>query len=223
MFIGCTEKAEVAEETPVSAIQAKADEYTVFSLTTDISALSENQKQMIPLLIETAKIMDGIFWKEAYGDRAALMASLPDEITKHYAEINYGPWDRLRADESFVEGVGEKPAGAQFYPADMTKEEFDAWENDDKMGQYSIVKRDEEGALYTVAYREEFAEEVTRAAELLRKAAELAEDESLKNYLTLRADALLSDDYLESDMAWMDMKTNTIEMVVGPIENYEDK
>ncbi|MCZ6522147.1 MAG: Zn-dependent hydrolase, partial [Bacteroidetes bacterium] len=138
-------------------------------------------------------------------------------------EVNYGTWDRLRGDEPFIEGVGEKPKGARFYPEDMTIEEFEAFEDESKSSLYTIVKRDESGNLYTVPYHEEFAEEVSMVSHILREAAEMAEDEGFKNYLILRADALLNDDYQQSDMAWMDMKNNTLELVIGPIEVYEDK
>lgn len=218
---GATDDSEMTEDLSIAEVRAK--EYSEFTLTTDISQLSDNQKQMIPILIEVAQIMDGLFWQEAYGDREALLSSLDSEAEKHYAEINYGPWDRLRGNEVFIEGIGEKPAGAQFYPADMTKEEFEAWDNPDKAGQYSFVRRNENGELYLAPYREIFGEEIQRSSALLLQAAELAEDAGLKNYLTLRADALLIDNYQASDMAWMDMKDNTIEFVVGPIENYEDQ
>lgn len=214
---------ETPEETPSIDMSARVNEYAEYTLTADLSHLSDNQRQMIPILIEVSKIMDDLFWKEAYGDKNALLSSLPDEATKQFATINYGPWDRLRADEPFVKGVGEKPAGAQYYPVDMTKEEFEAFDDPNKTSLYTLIRRNEAGELYTVPFNEAFAEEVKKAALLLRQAAELAEDSGFKAYLNLRADALLSDDYLASDLAWMDMKSNMIDFVVGPIENYEDK
>jgi len=224
IFFACQPvKRESPEQPSGIDVQSRANEYVEFTLTTDLSALTEKQKEMIPILIEVAEIMDGLFWKEAYGDKNKLMSSLQTEAEKKYAAINYGPWDRLRANESFVPGVGEKPLGAQFYPEDMTKEEFEAWENPDKSGLYSFVKRDENGALYLAPYHEIFEDEVKKASELLLQAAALAEDAGLKNYLTLRAEALLTDEYRPSDMAWMDMKDNSIELVVGPIEVYEDQ
>ncbi len=212
-----------AEESEKTEIQMKVDEYATFRLTADLSVLSENQKKMIPILIEAAKIMDGIFWKEAWGDKEALMQRIEDEATRRFSEINYGPWDRLDADQPFINGIEPKPAGAQFYPEDMTKEEFEAWKNPDKSSLYTLIRRDEDGALYTLPYSEAFQKEHTEAAGLLREAAGLAEDAGLKKYLELRAEALLTDEYRESDMAWMEMTDNTIEVVIGPIENYEDK
>jgi hypothetical protein len=214
---------ETTAESTISDVEIKANEYVEFTLTSDLSVLSENEKKMIPILIEVARIMDELYWIEAYGDKAELLAGLKTEAEKKFVNINYGPWDRLRENKPFIEGVGPKAPGAQFYPADMTKEEFAAWDNPDKAGSYSFVKRNENGELYLVPYHEAFAEEVKKASDLLKQAAALADDAGLKNYLTLRAEALLTDDYQPSDMAWMDMKTNTIDMVVGPIEVYEDE
>jgi hypothetical protein len=225
LLIACQpEKQETTTAEIANAdVEARVNEYVEFTLSTDLTTLTENQKKMIPILMEVAEIMDGIFWKEAYGDKNELMAKLESEAEKKYVNINYGPWDRLRADEPFIDDVGPKPAGAQFYPHDMTKEEFEAWNNPDKADLYSFVRRNENNELYLIPYHEIFADEVKKASDLLIEAAALAENEGLKNYLILRAEALLTDDYQPSDMAWMDMKTNTIEMVVGPIEVYEDK
>lgn len=227
VLIACQPKESTEETTNKESMSidmtSRVNEYAEYTLTTDLSHLSDNQRQMIPILIEVAKIMDGLFWKEAYGDKEALLSSLPDEATRRFAEINYGPWDRLRADEPFIDGVGEKPAGAQYYPLDMTKEEFEAFDDSNKTSLYTLIRRNEAGDLYTVPFNEAFAEEIKQAADLLRQAAELADDAGFRNYLNLRADALLSDDYLQSDMEWMSMKSNMIDFVVGPIENYEDK
>ncbi len=223
-FSSCTPGTKEKEPTEaLSAIDAKVNEYAEFTLTTDLTLLTENQKKMIPILIEVANIMDALFWQEAYGDKDQLFASLSSEAERKYSRINYGPWDRLRENEPFVEGIGPKAPGAQFYPPDMTKEEFEAWDNPAKAELYSFVRRNENDELFLVPYHEIFADEVKKASDLLLTVAELAEDEGLKKYLSLRAEALLSDHYHESDMAWMDMKTNTIEMVVGPIEVYEDQ
>ena len=142
---------------------------------------------------------------------------------RHFAAINYGPWDRLNGDTPFLSGYEDKSLGAEFYPHDMEKEEFATADFGDKQGLYSMVKRDEAGNLYSVPYSEAFKSELMKASDLLKKASELAEDESFKQYLQLRSEALLSNDYLASDMAWMDMKTNPVELVIGPIESYEDQ
>jgi phage baseplate assembly protein gpV len=203
-------------------IQEKVEEFRPFKLTTDLSVLSEKEKQMLPLLFEAAQVMDDLFWKQAWGDKNELLANTPDEYLKKFMLINYGPWERLNDNKSFVDNIGSKPLGAQFYPLDMTKDEFEAFDHPKKSDLYTIIKRNAKGELEVVPYSEAYKPELTRVSELLKKAAELAEDKGLRNYLSLRADALLNDDYLASDMAWMDMKTNTIDFVVGPIETYED-
>jgi hypothetical protein len=212
-----TEEPDISDSNPL------LDKYVSVRLTTDLAPLSESEKQMIPLLIEAAQLMDECFWYEAYGDGQALLAGIEDPDLQQFARINYGPWDRLNGNEPFLEGVGPKPSGANYYPADMTKEEFEAAELEGKTSLYTFIRRNENGDLITVPYRNQFAEQVQQAATLLEQAAELAEDEGLKNYLTLRAEALRTDDYQPSDLAWMDMKTNGIDVVIGPIETYEDQ
>ncbi len=227
--ISCNQQIDNKAEQPdssVSNIQKSAlllKKYEKVQLTADLSHLSDNQRKMIGVLINVAEIMDELFWKEAFGDKTKLIGSLSDLDTKKFCSINYGPWDRLANNDPFIEGIGAKPKGANFYPVDMTAEEFDQFQDDKKSDPYTMIRRDNNGNLVTVAYHEYFRVEVTKAATLLREAADLAEDESFKNYLTLRAEALLNDEYLPSDMAWMDMKTNTIDMIVGPIETYEDQ
>ena len=223
-MIQCAGPEKKEEITPeVSPMKQKLALYKDVKLTTDISQLSEKEKRMIPLMIEASKIMDELFWYEAYGNKDSLMAATSDSDTQAYLQINYGPWDRLANNEPFIEGIGEKPEGANFYPSDMTKEEFEAADLEGKTSLYTLIRRDEAGKLKVVPYKEMFAEQVQKASDLIRECAELAEDEGLKNYLSLRAEALLTDEYQPSDMAWMDMKTNGLDFVVGPIENYEDK
>lgn len=192
------------------------------TLTADISHLSEKEKQMLPLLFDAAAIMDEIFWQQTIGNKDAFLARIKDETARKFAMINYGPWDRLNGNKPFLAGIGEKPLGANFYPADMTKEEFDTLQNPDKTSLYTFIRRNEDGTLRVVWYHQAFESKIKKAAELIKQAAVLAEDAGLKKYLELRAEALLTDKYQESDFAWMDMKTSNIDFVVGPIENYED-
>jgi len=220
---GPQKKTQEKEDTPVeNPMNAKLEDYKKVKLTTDVSQLSDAEKQMIPKLIQAAKIMDGMFWFEAYGKKDSLMAATKDEATRQFIKINYGPWDRLNGNEPFIEGVGAKPKGANYYPTDMTKEEFEAANLEGKKSLYTFIRRDDAGNLITVPFNEMFADQVKKVSELLKECAALAEDEGLKNYLNLRAEALLNDEYQPSDMAWMDMKTNGIDVVIGPIENYED-
>jgi len=219
-FIGCDSlKKETKEE---SLIQKKVATYEKVKLSADISLLSEKEKQMLPYLFEAAKIMNTVYWKQTLGDKDAFLKKIENDFVKKYAIINYGPWDRLDNNKAFVDGYGEKPKGANFYPADMTVEEFEKWVDADKDNLYTIVRRDDEGKLKSVWYSEAYKEEFSKAAKLLKEAAKFAEDEGLKNYLNLRADALITNVYQPSDLAWLDMKNNNIDIVIGPIENYED-
>lgn len=204
-------------------LQKKADEFASFKLTTDLSVLSEKEKQMLPILLEAAKIMEEIYWVQAYGDKEELFSESIDKAARKFIEINYGPWERLNDNKPFLPEYGDKPKGANFYPADMKKEEFEAWDNDTKTSLYTLIRRGEDGKLKSIPYHVAFESQIKKAAELIGKAAVLAEDPGLKNYLEKRAEALLTDEYYESDVAWMEMKNNTIEFVVGPIENYEDQ
>ncbi len=198
--------------------------YADFTLVSDLQGLSDNQRKMLVLLIDAAKIMDELFWQQAFGaDHQKWLASIDDERTRRFADLNYGPWDRLDDEKPFIAGAGKKSLGAQFYPADMTREEFEAADIPGKNGLYSLLRRDAAGALLLVPYHEAYADELGRAAALLREAAELADHHGFADYLLLRAEALTSDEYQVSDLLWMDVKTNPIDLVIGAIENYEDR
>lgn len=196
--------------------------YAPFTLHADIDHLSDKEKQILPLLFDAASLMDEIYWQQTLGNKDAFLSRIDDETTREFAKINYGPWDRLNGNNPFIAGIGAKPLGANFYPVDMTKEEFDALADPDKTSLYTLIRRNEDGSLKVVWYHEAYASKIKKAADLLKQASVLAEDEGLKKYLELRAEALLTDNYQESDLAWMDMKSSNIDFVVGPIENYED-
>ena len=229
LFAGCSEPQSPQSTTQETAPELLVDNsrlgiYHQVPLTADLSHLSKNQKHMLSKLIDASEIMDDLFWKQAFfGDKKAFLQQFSNEELKAFAAINYGPWDRLNGDAPYLSGYGEKAAGAEFYPQDMTKAEFAAAEFADKDGLYSVVERTENGDLTATPYSEKYKAELTKAAALLKEASELADNETFANYLKLRAEALLSDDYYASDMAWMDMKTNPIELVIGPIETYEDQ
>ena len=225
ILISCDNKGVQNNDIPEVAdvMQANLAKYVPFDLTTDLSSLSSEEQEMIRILIEAADVMDGLFWYEAYGNKEDLISQIDDPNVKNFVQINYGPWDRLDGNAPFIEGVGEKPLGANYYPADMTKEEFESADLPGKDNLYTFIRRDDAGNLITIPYHVQFKNEVEKVANLLEKAAALAKDEGLKHYLLLRAKALRTDDYLESDMAWLDMKTNKIDVVIGPIETYEDQ
>ncbi|MBT8131223.1 MAG: Zn-dependent hydrolase [Gammaproteobacteria bacterium] len=214
-------KAEL--HAPVAGSSDRFDIYASVNLTADLSSLSGGQRRMIGLLIDASKIMDELFWLQAYGESGPFLAAVQAGPARDFARINYGPWDRLNGDAVFLQGFDKKPAGARFYPADMTREEFSAADMADKDGLYSLVRRNDEGKLYTIPYHEAYAEKLEQAGDLLLQAANYAEDKGFEEYLRLRARALVSDDYQPSDMAWLDMKNNTIDVVIGAIETYEDQ
>ncbi len=219
----CDNKKPEQVQEPVQQKANLSDKYAEYTLTTNIDHLSDNEKQMLPLLFEACDIMDGLFWRENYGDKEELMAKIGDNAdVKKLATIAYGPWDGLNGNKPFVDGIGDKPAGAQFYPADMTEEEWNALADPNKNSQYTMIVRDENGTLKCVWYHDYFAQEIERAASLLDQASELAGDKEFAQYLKLRAKALRTDDYFESDMQWMDVRNNNIDLVIGPIENYTD-
>jgi hypothetical protein len=216
---GCAPKTDEHTET----MKANIEKFKEVTLTTDLSWLSENEREIIRILMEAADIMDEVFWMQAYGDKDALMKQIDNDYARKYAMIHYGPWDRVAGNAPFVPGFGEKPMGANFYPADMTKEEFEAWDEPTKTSLYTLIRRDEAGNLVSIPYSQAYRQQHEKAAELMRKAAELAEDQGLKTYLLSRAEALLTDEYQPSDFAWMAMKESNIDFIVGPIENYEDR
>ena len=203
-------------------LKEKVESYAVVEVSSPLyDALSENDKKIVALFREAADIMDGLFWKQTFGDKA-LIEALPEGYAKEYAMINYGAWDHLDNNSPFIEGYGEKPLGCQYYPLDMTAEEFAAFDDPDKLSLYTVIRRDENGALKTVWYRDEYKEEIEKVCSLLEQAIGLTENEGMKKYLVERVKAFRTDDYLASDMAWMDMKDCNMDLVIGPIENYDD-
>ena len=211
---------------------ASLTKYVTVKLEADLSHLSDNQRKMIPLLIDAAKEMDKAFWRQAYGNKDDMkIPTFKDEkvaaAMANHVQINYGPWERLQENRPFISGVKAKPAGANFYPQDMTKEEFEAQVkiNADLKSNYTVVRWEDESErkLKSIPYNEFFKSEFSAAAEKLRAASELAEDPGFKSYLLARADALVGNEYQPSDFAWMEMKSNMIDCVIGPSENYEDQ
>ncbi len=223
ILFGCTTNSKKESKMESNnEIVKKAAEFVPFALTTNFNLLTEKEKQILPLLLEASKLIDELYWQQAYGNKDSLLAGNLDEYTRKFIQINYGPWERLNDNKPFLAGFGEKPAGAQFYPADMTKEEFETWQDSSKVSPYTVIRRNENKLLVSVPYHKEYVEKVEKIAGLINQAAALAEDPGFKNYLEKRANALLTDDYFASDIAWMEMKNSTLDFVVGPIESYED-
>lgn len=226
LLSACSENNKQQRSAPTLLAEAKSrlDIYKPVTLSADLSHLSENQKKMIVLLIEASDIIDELFWQQAFGeDKVSFLASIEDEKVREFARINYGPWDRLDGDKPFLSGYQAKAAGAEFYPNDLTKAEFEQADFADKSGLYSVVKRSSDGQLTSVAFSELYSDSINRIAAILEKASSFADDKEFANYLNLRATAIRHDDFQASDFAWMDMKNNPIDVVIGPIETYEDQ
>ena len=214
--------AAAPDATPLAPVRPEI--YAPVTLTADLAPLTAKEREMVSLFIDASVIMDDLFWRQAYpGDRTKLLAGITDPTTRRFVEVNYGPWDRLAGNAPFVPGVGPKPDVAGFYPLDMTREEFERANLPGSRSEYTVLERDSKGALQVVPYSKHYGAELERAAALLDRAAALAEDPGLRNYLELRAKALRTDEYRASDMAWLDMKDNRLDLVIGPIETYEDK
>ncbi len=201
-------------------IKDRLAQYAPVGLTVDLSHLSHSERRILPLLLESARAMDDAFWIQNYGNRDELLASTSDPGVRRLILFNYGPWDRLRCYEPFVAGVDARAPGANFYPPDVTKEEFEtsALDNPALKFPYTMVRRDRKGNLSAVPYHSFFGRQVQLAAESLRKAAKLTDEAALKTFLSMRADALLTDDYRASDFAWVDMKATTLNVLIGPME-----
>ncbi len=211
------------QDLDLAMIRQKSDEFAAFSLTASLSPLTDNERAMLPLLFKASDLIEQIYWEEAFGDKNLLFRDISDSALVNFIRINYGPWDRLNNNEPFIPAFGKKPAGANLYPSGMTREEFDAWQNPEKSSLYTLIRRDKNGKLQAVPYHQAFEGKINEIAALIKKAAALAEDPGLHLYLDKLAEAMLTDKYFESDMAWMDMKNNVIEFVAGPIETYEDQ
>ena len=214
----------------------KIRRFSPTTLTATTSRLSANDRKALTKIIEAAKLMDLLFLRQVWSGNEALKRKLEADNSAagqqrlHYFLINDGPWSRLDDDEPFIEGVPrEKPPGANHYPEDMTKEEFNKWveglseeEKQKATGFFYLIRRDNNGQLKAVPYSEAFAEFLGPATKLLREAAALTSNQTLKDYLTKRADAFASNDYYASDVAWMDLDA-PIDVTIGPYETYEDK
>ncbi len=230
-IVGCQGKGEAEGATAAlgeqAAMSARLAQYTPVRLTANLRGLTARERDMIPKLIDAATAMDTIFWRQLYPARDSLLGALSDSSLRRLVVLNAGPWDRLDNDKPLVPDVGPRPAGAEFYPHDMTKEEFEKAGGNNRhsalQSLYTVVRRDSTGKLTAAPYHEVYADQVKIAAEKLRSAAADADDPGLRRYLELRARALETDDYRPSDIAWLDMKNNTLDVVIGPIETYTDQ
>ena len=221
-------------ETPTS-LAAKIKRFAPTVLTADTTVLAPNDAQALEKIIAAAKYIDPLYRRQIWSGNEALLKKLqaersaPGRERLHYFMINQGPWSQLDENQPFIAGVPPRPPQANFYPADMTKEEFNTWlgslSGDEKAratGYFYVIRRDPGGKLRTVPYNEEYREFLDPAAKLLREAAALTANATLKNFLTRRANAFASNDYYDSDVAWMDLEA-PIDVTIGPYETYEDE
>ena len=207
----------------VADIQQRVAQYARVPLQVDLSSATPRERAMLVQLVRAADIMEYLFWYQSWGHPSSLLDGIQDAPTRRLADLNYGPWDRLAGNESFIAGIGPKPPGANLYPADVTRAELELLPEAERNAQYSVVRRGKDGKLSVVPYHVAYELPLKAAADTLRKAAELCDDAQFANYLRLRATALETDDYRPSDLAWMDMKSNRYDLIIGAIENYEDQ
>jgi len=236
LITACEKKMDIQPQLSEQSQKVKqaTEQYAKIEITADVSHLSARERQLLEKLIEAGKICDDIFWKQSSHDAISVRDSLiklnteEAKIYLEYVNINYGPYDVLNENQRFVgQGPQRRPLGGGFYPEDITKEEFESHiknnpsDEEAFKSQYTVIVRDN-GELKAIPYHQYYPE-IQKLANLLDEAAELAENPTLKNYLQLRAKAFRTDDYYESDMAWMDIENSNIDVVIGPIENYEDE
>jgi Peptidase family M49 len=207
----------------VDDVPARLAGLATVRLTADLSVLSAKERQMLPLLIDAANEMDGIYWQQSWGDSVPLLDGVGDNTAlRRLLAYNYGPWDKLDDFKPLVSGVPARPPGGALYPADVTAAELDALPLEQRRNAYSMVRRDAAGKLLVVPYSQAFAAPLQRAAGKLRAAAALCEDAAFKRFLLARADALVSDNYRASDLDWMDSKSSPLDLIIGAVEDYED-
>jgi hypothetical protein len=235
-LVGCEKKTEQNKDVEeIAMLKEKIAKFVPTELKYDSSTLDEREKIVVEKLYLASKIMDELFLDQVYSKNFEIRKNLMEQaaagsekakLELELFTIMFGPFDRLDHDAPFIDTL-KKPLGANFYPEDMTKEEFESWiknnPTDEKAftSEFTVIRR-QEGKLVAIPYSEYWKDKLTEASKLLKEAAEYADNQSLKKYLNSRADAFLSNDYYQSDMDWMDMKDHKIEIVIGPYEVYED-
>lgn len=236
-FLACTPvlwaqkgKTEKEKEAEISAVKGypvakNLASYKILPLKTDLSSLSDAEKQTLRHLIDAAKVADEIFWIQAWGDKNSLIERTKNDTLKKFIQLNYGPWDRLNNNAPFVQGIDVKPKGANFYPTDLTQEEWDKWTDPNKNDPYTIIQRDAAKNLVAIPYHKAYEEKLRDMVKHLSMASNTIrqEDERLANFLIERCTALMLNDYNSSDIQWLGLLNNRLDIIIGPIENYEDE
>ena len=210
-------------QTHKSPFSRKVADYALVTLETpDLSGITDNGKEVLNLYRFIADEVDAIYWEQFFGNKEALMNEIEDPDQKTFAQINYGPWDRSTG-KSFVRGYMNLRPGAHFYPFDMTAQEYAAYDNPDKTSPYTLIRRADDGSLETVWYHDAYKEHIDKIANYLTAAADITIKPSVKKYLLAKAEALRTDNYYESAMAWLDMDDSKMDLVVGPNEAADDQ
>ncbi len=191
-------------------------------LNADLSHLSEGEKEAVLHLILATRYADSMFLYESAGQYSGLYKTLTDSLERLRFEINFGPWDRFNNNVPFVEGVGAKPAGANFYPVDMLPEEFNNFRDISKYSHYTFIRRDSNGALYTVPYHKQFEKWIEQVKHHLTLAALSSRDSSFIDYLMALSKALETDAYFYADSLWLGL-TGDLDFVFGPVIISEDR
>lgn len=186
----------------------------------DLSEITDNGKEVLNLYRFMADEADAIYWEQNFGSKD-FFSALPDPAERAYVQINYGPWDRID-NQPFIEGFGPKPAGARFYPEDMTDEEFEALSDPAKYSPYTLICRKADGTLEAVWYHDAYAEHVNKMADLLKAAADITIKSSVREYLLQMAQAVKTDQYYNAQRAWLDMTDSKMDLVIGPSETIDD-
>jgi hypothetical protein len=216
----------------VKMLKEKITKFVPVELKYDTTLLDEREKIVVEKLYLASKMMDEIFREQVYSENDIIKNKLEaskveyDKLALEYFNIMSGPFDRLDNDKPFW-GKEKKPLGANFYPDNMTKSDFNNWikkhpkDKDTFTSEFTVLRKDKNG-LTAIPYSQFYKAKLDKASQLLKEAAEYCDNSSLKKYLGLRADAFATNNYFESDMAWMDIKDSKIEVVIGPYEVYED-
>ncbi len=206
-----------------SPFARKVSDYALVTIPApNLNGITDNGKEVLNLYRFAADEIDAIYWDQYFGDKESLLSGLTDPSQKAFAEINYGPWDRVDG-KSFVDGYNDRPLGAGFYPADMSEEEFLAFDDSTKSSPYTLIKRGEDGSLKTVWYHDAYKEHIDKIASYLTAAADITIKPSVKEYLLRKAEALQTDDYYESGKAWLAMEDSKMDLVIGPNETADDQ
>jgi len=234
-FLPVSVTAQAVKASDAGELPAKIRRFSPTILTANTARLSPNDRKALQKIIAAATLLDPLFLRQVWSGNDELHRKLEADHTPlgrmllHYFLINDGPWSRLDENEPFIDDIPAKPAYANYYPADMTKDEFNAWmnslspaEKEKATGYFYTIRRDANGKLKTVPYSEEYREFLEPAAKLLREAAALTTNATLRDFLNKRAAAFAANDYYDSDVAWMDLDS-PIDLTIGPYETYEDE